>query len=751
MSQLSTKELITQHIAAIAPINSTVAASLTTWVVRIAQFESSFHALEQRVIDLNTMDPAVLAADQQIIDLNQQARDDAADLLSLPLDVYGIAGTVRFASLIFGGAAVTSEKIAYEAASEAIGAAFDQFLGSIWDVVSLELLPPFEQGTNDSDLFIGNLNGGEVELLSGNDIFIPNDTGDAYLVEGGSLDDVIFGGTSGDDSLQGDSGNDTIMAANGAFQISGGDGDDWVQQEIPTDISSVGNDGADTVIGSGSDDAIFGADIPFASTSILSDTSSNVVIGRGGSDTVNGGAGNDVLVGDNISDTDGWGGFIAVLSAIEAKVNDAGVSGNDTLTGYTGDDTLLGGGGNDLLYGDDGIVGLGVQGGRDVLVGGKGNDTLHGGDDNDTLNGGDDEDMLNGDEGNDSLEGGKGSDTLNGGDGNDTVNGDDADDMLNGDDGDDSLEGGKGSDTLNGGDGNDTIYGGDDGDTLNGDEGGDALEGGSGSDSLNGGDGADTLNGGDGADTLSGGHSDGASDVLSGGSGSDTIEFSGSFGTDKVYQGEEIVVNGSVLSGEATDDDDDNVYELGSFTITQAGSGLKIAGSDGEIHLLDWSENNDYGITLEENDDDEDNEEDSEEDDEQGGGGSQRWGGYFDPLFDNPPVSPLILDLDMDGQIELSALTISSSTFFDLDADGFMEQTGWVKADDGLLAIDSNVDGVINDIDELFGNSATDGFVELAAWDSNSDGIINASDAVFADLLVWQDIDEDGYSDSKSL
>ncbi|NET53525.1 MAG: RHS repeat-associated core domain-containing protein, partial [Merismopedia sp. SIO2A8] len=54
----------------------------------------------------------------------------------------------------------------------------------------------------------------------------------------------------------------------------------------------------------------------------------------------------------------------------------------------------------------------------------------------------------------------------------------------------------------------------------------------------------------------------------------------------------------------------------------------------------------------------------------------------------NDVISPLVLDLDGDG-IELISLQ-NSSTFFDLDADGFAEQTGWVQSDDGLLALDKN-------------------------------------------------------------
>ncbi|MCI5049329.1 MAG: M10 family metallopeptidase C-terminal domain-containing protein, partial [Rickettsiales bacterium] len=120
-------------------------------------------------------------------------------------------------------------------------------------------------------------------------------------------------------------------------------------------------------------------------------------------------------------------------------------------------------------------------------------------------------------------------------------------------------------------------------------------------------------------------------------------------------------------------------------------------------------------------------------------------------LFFNAPVTPLVLDLDQDSSIELTAYNAANASFFDLDGDGFAEQTGWVSPDDGILAIDLNSDGIINDITEVFGNATTDGFIALSALDSNSDNTINVADAQFGDLLVWQDLDGDGYSDDGEL
>lgn len=112
--------------------------------------------------------------------------------------------------------------------------------------------------------------------------------------------------------------------------------------------------------------------------------------------------------------------------------------------------------------------------------------------------------------------------------------------------------------------------------------------------------------------------------------------------------------------------------------------------------------------------------------------------------------SPLVVDLDMDGQIELVSLA-NTQTYWDIDGDSFAEASGWVSADDGLLAIDLNGDGVIDSHDELFGSLTTDGFTELAVLDSNSDGVIDTLDTQFTDLLIWQDVNQNGISGAAEL
>ncbi|TPN90017.1 calcium-binding protein, partial [Mesorhizobium sp. B1-1-5] len=113
------------------------------------------------------------------------------------------------------------------------------------------------------------------------------------------------------------------------------------------------------------------------------------------------------------------------------------------------------------------------------------------------------------------------------------------------------------------------------------------------------------------------------------------------------------------------------------------------------------------------------------------------------------PISPLVLDLNGDG-IQLSSLS-DSTAFFDLTSDSFARHTGWVTGGDGLLAIDRNGNGKIDNITELFGNSTTDGFSVLSALDSNGDGVIDANDASFSELRVWIDSNGDGITDPAEL
>ena len=117
---------------------------------------------------------------------------------------------------------------------------------------------------------------------------------------------------------------------------------------------------------------------------------------------------------------------------------------------------------------------------------------------------------------------------------------------------------------------------------------------------------------------------------------------------------------------------------------------------------------------------------------------------------------PLTLDLDGDG---IETLSADGSVLFDHNGDGVKQGTGWIAPDDGLLVLDRNGNGLIDNGSELFGDnttlnngqSAEHGFAALSDLDSNGDGQFDAEDAQFADVKVWRDQNSDGISQSDEL
>ena len=114
---------------------------------------------------------------------------------------------------------------------------------------------------------------------------------------------------------------------------------------------------------------------------------------------------------------------------------------------------------------------------------------------------------------------------------------------------------------------------------------------------------------------------------------------------------------------------------------------------------------------------------------------------------------PIVFDLDGDG-IELISL-YASEVAFDMDGDGVADQTGWVSTDDGLLALDRNGNGMIDDISEIsfLGDvlGAESDLEGLAAFDTNGDGRLDAEDERFSEFRIWRDLNQDGVSQAAEL
>jgi hypothetical protein len=118
--------------------------------------------------------------------------------------------------------------------------------------------------------------------------------------------------------------------------------------------------------------------------------------------------------------------------------------------------------------------------------------------------------------------------------------------------------------------------------------------------------------------------------------------------------------------------------------------------------------------------------------------------------------TPIVLDINGDG---ISTLSVAAGVQFDIAASGARISTGWVANTDGLLVLDRNGDGAINDGSELFGSAtnladgtkAADGYAALSELDTNHDGAVSSLDAGFAKLQVWVDANSDGVSTGGEL
>ena len=118
--------------------------------------------------------------------------------------------------------------------------------------------------------------------------------------------------------------------------------------------------------------------------------------------------------------------------------------------------------------------------------------------------------------------------------------------------------------------------------------------------------------------------------------------------------------------------------------------------------------------------------------------------------------SPIILDLNGDG---IKTTGIASWRYFDHDQSGFAEMTAWADKNDGILALDLNGNGKIDDGREIFGNNtflpdgtlAPHGYAALSQYDSNHDGKIDGHDEIWEKLRVWRDKNEDAKTGKNEL
>ncbi|MCB4435035.1 hypothetical protein LHL20_02120 [Alteromonas sp. McT4-15] len=99
-------------------------------------------------------------------------------------------------------------------------------------------------------------------------------------------------------------------------------------------------------------------------------------------------------------------------------------------------------------------------------------------------------------------------------------------------------------------------------------------------------------------------------------------------------------------------------------------------------------------------------------------------------------TDPLVLNL---GHSTHSGLDLThNKVAFDIDADGKTDKVHFATGTSGFLAIDINMNGIIDDGSELFGARTGNGFNELAKYDSDGNHFIDAGDPVFSNLAFYQ-------------
>ena len=133
-----------------------------------------------------------------------------------------------------------------------------------------------------------------------------------------------------------------------------------------------------------------------------------------------------------------------------------------------------------------------------------------------------------------------------------------------------------------------------------------------------------------------------------------------------------------------------------------------------------------------------------------------------DPNEDLPETyDPIVIDFNKNG---VTSTRLDNTVYFDHDNNGFAEATAWMEKDDGLLALDKNNNGKIDNGNELFGNhtisntaygytdkKATNGYEALKTYDLNGDNVIDEKDEIFNKLKIWKDTNSNGITDEGEL
>jgi hypothetical protein len=110
--------------------------------------------------------------------------------------------------------------------------------------------------------------------------------------------------------------------------------------------------------------------------------------------------------------------------------------------------------------------------------------------------------------------------------------------------------------------------------------------------------------------------------------------------------------------------------------------------------------------------------------------------------------NPIVIDLNNDGLINFN---YKPKFYFDIDNDGFAEAISGVSGLDAYLAIDLNKNKKIDNASELLGIYPQNLNRSLKKYDTDGDFFITPLDTIWADISIWQDINNNGVSEQTEL
>ena len=124
-----------------------------------------------------------------------------------------------------------------------------------------------------------------------------------------------------------------------------------------------------------------------------------------------------------------------------------------------------------------------------------------------------------------------------------------------------------------------------------------------------------------------------------------------------------------------------------------------------------------------------------------------------DAIADQEYDAPIAIDLDGDG---VEYLDRKEGVVFTDEATSESVATAWVGPNDGLLVIDTDDSGTVNQSSEYvfteWSDTATTDMAAVAeVFDTNQDGYLSALDSDFEQFAVWRDADSDGITDDGEL